>query len=122
MPSPKEKLEEFKKIAESPDPSYDPQSCAKAMDSKENSAYDELVKGYEHRLKQPLPSPLMKPYIGADEESRRLYRKIAELTHSLNFAAGQLSGMAHNADSHPESVFQELIAYGKKAHKEIYDA
>jgi len=51
-----------------------------------------------------------------------LKKKVEELTHSLNFAAGGLSTMRNYEEKHPEQVLDELLAYGKKVYKEEEDA
>ena len=56
------------------------------------------------------------------EEFTRLRREIEDLRSSLNFAAGQLSGMPHNLQKHPEEVLEELKKYGRQANKELHHA
>ena len=72
---------------------------------------DTLVK-----LAEPVPGD--RGYVSMSTEMHNLRIQVAELTHSLKFAAGQLSTDGSNLIKHPETVFNELIEYGKKAQKE----
>ncbi len=82
----------------------------------------QVLKDIKEDEENPPLDRIAEGYVSMSTQMHQLQIQVAELTHSLNYAAGGLSTLPHNSGRLPDEILKDLIDYGKKAHKEYQDA